>query len=77
MLLLGVLDEVIFVLDTSVAVPTGAAVAQHGDRLDVEIRLAARETVEPTGAGPKAISRSDLSVVVGPHEARCSFLVDV
>jgi SHS2 domain-containing protein len=76
-LLLSVLDELIFLLDTSLHVPVGAAVAHDGDQLAVEIRLAERDSVEPSGAGPKAISRSDLSVVVGPDEARCSFLVDV
>ncbi len=79
--LLAALDEVIFTLDTSPDVPVGAKVFSRGDdvgkRLDLELLLASPASVSPTGAGPKAISRSGLTVDVSPGEVRCSFLVDV
>lgn len=77
-LLLALLDEVIFVLDTSVNVPVAARVqAAEGDGLVVELELAPPDAVEPTGAVPKAISRSGLLFEVTPSGARCAFLVDV
>jgi SHS2 domain-containing protein len=77
-LLLEVLEEVIFTLDTAEAVPVGAKVATAADGgLDVVLLLAARADVEPTGGVPKAISRSELEVVVEPSGAHGRFLVDV
>lgn len=78
-LLLALLDEVIFVLDTSVNVPVAARVESTAEPggLDVEIELAPPDAVEPTGAVPKAISRSGLVFDVTPSGARCTFLVDV
>ena len=77
-LLLAVLDEVIFTLDTAEAVPVGATVTAAGsDGFDLRLLLADRAAVESTGVVPKAISRSELSVDERPDEVRCSFLVDV
>lgn len=78
-LLLALLDEVIFVLDTSVNVPVAARVqvAAEEEGLEVELELAPPDAVEPTGAVPKAISRSGLLFDVTPSGARCAFLVDV
>jgi SHS2 domain-containing protein len=79
--LLAALDEVIFTFDTSPDVPVGADVFLRGGdvdaHLDLELDLAAPSSVEHTGAGPKAISRSGLEVDSSPGEVRCSFLVDV
>jgi len=76
--LVDLLDEVVFVLDTAGTVPIGAAIrAAAGGGLDVTLSLAALSSVEPTGAVPKAISRSDLRVETRPGEVRCAFLVDV
>lgn len=80
--LLGALDEALFVLDTSIDAPVTArvrAVPVDDDRpaLEVELALATPDTVESTGAGPKAISRSELTVESGPVGVRCTFLVDV
>ena len=80
-LLLAALDELICALDTSPEVPVGAAVRNDGGdievHLDLDFHLAAPASVEPTGAGPKAISRSGLRVDASPGEMRCSFFVDV
>jgi SHS2 domain-containing protein len=77
-LLLAVLDEVIFVLDTSGAVPVAAEVRRgEPDGLDVELCLADPAHVEPTGSVPKAISRSELVVERTPDGVRCQVLVDL
>jgi SHS2 domain-containing protein len=77
-LLLGALEEVIFTLDTAAVVPvrTGVRAAADGG-LDLVLALADPQDVVATGAVPKAISRAELDVDVGPARVRCRFLVDV
>lgn len=77
-LLVAVLDEVIFTLDTSAAVPVGASVrgdAEHG--LEVDLELAPAAEVDPAGAVPKAISRSGFQLDLDEDSVRCTVLVDV
>lgn len=75
---LAVLDEVIFTLDTAEGVPVRGEVRVAADGgLDVRLALARRDQVHGTGAVPKAVSRSDLHVSRGPDGVRCRFLVDV
>jgi len=77
-MLLQLLDEVLFVLDTEPAVPVRARVrSEPAGGLDVELALAERDTIEPLGAVPKAISWSGLAVEDVEGGVRCSFLVDV
>lgn len=77
-LLLEVLEEVIFTLDTAAAVPVQAEVRAAGDGgLDVVLVLVDPATVVPTGGVPKAVSRSELAVHAGGGSVRCRFLVDV
>ncbi len=77
-ILLDVLDEVIFVLDTETAVPVDAAVVAGPDGgLEVVLTMAERRTVTPTGSAPKAVSRSGLTVLREDGRFLCSFLVDV
>jgi SHS2 domain-containing protein len=76
-LLMATLDEVIFTIDTSHAVPVGATVVDHDGALELTFQLADRDLVEPTGAVPKAISRSELAIATSADQVRCSFLVDV
>lgn len=77
-LLLAVLDEVIFTLDTAEGVPVAAEIAAARDGgLDVTLVLADPEGVEAAGAVPKAVSRSELAVDTEPDRVSCRFLVDV
>lgn len=77
-MLVTVLEEVIFTLDTSDGVPVAAQVqARHGGGLDVELVLADRDQVEATGSAPKAVARSELAVDTRPGRVSCRFLVDV
>lgn len=77
-LLLGVLEEVIFTLDTSEAVPVRAEVSAAGDGgFDLVLVLADPEVVTAAGAAPKAVSRSELEVDSRSGIVRCRFLVDV
>jgi SHS2 domain-containing protein len=78
-LLLGVLEEVIFILDTAEGVaPVRAEVRAAPDGgLEVALGLVALDSIVGTGAVPKAVSRSGLEVEVGRAGARCHVLVDV
>jgi SHS2 domain-containing protein len=77
-LLVDLLEEVIFTLDTSDAVPVRAEVSSALDGgLDVNLLLADRAHLEQTGAVPKAISRSGLVVTTEARGVYCRFLVDV
>jgi SHS2 domain-containing protein len=76
--LLDLLEEVIFALDTADGVPVGAEVHTAPDGgLDAELLLADRATVTATGAVPKAVSRSELAVGRQGGRFRCRFLIDV
>jgi SHS2 domain-containing protein len=77
-LLIDVLDEVIFTLDTADGVPIAAEVCRSADGgLDMDLAIADRETVVGVGAVPKAISRSGLRVESRAGKVWCRFLVDV
>ena len=76
--LLALLDEVLFVLDTSDLVPVAAHVeASVPGVVRARLDCADRESVEATGAAPKAIARSELRIDLEPAQVRCTFLVDV
>lgn len=76
--LLAVLDEVIFALDVAEGVPVAARIGEAGTGgLSVVVQLADRERLEPTGAVPKAVSRSGLQVDVRRGRVGCRFLVDL
>ena len=76
-LLLDLLDETVFLLDTSEGVPVGAAVHRSGQGLDATFELADADTVEAAGSVPKAVARSELELDTRDDEVRCRFLVDV
>ncbi len=76
--LLDVLEEAIFTLDTAEGVPVRAEIGVASDGgLDVALVLADPATVAATGAVPKAVSRSELTVTPHRGGVRCRFLVDV
>jgi SHS2 domain-containing protein len=76
--LLEVLEEAIFTLDTAEGVPVRAEVSVASDSgFDVALVLADPATVAATGAVPKAVSRSELTVRAQRGRVSCRFLVDV
>jgi SHS2 domain-containing protein len=77
-LLLAVLEELIFTLDTAEVVPVRAEVRVAADGgLDVVLILVDPDGVSGTGAVPKAVSRSELAIDSRPDGMHCRFLVDV
>ena len=77
-LLVGVVDEAIFVLDTADEVPVGATVRATVDGgLEVVLAMADRTTVGGTGAAPKAVSLSGLEVDTRQDHVRCRLLIDL
>lgn len=77
-LLLDLLDEVVFALDTADGVPVAATVRSLDDSgLDAVVWLVPAADVTPTGSAPKAVSHSELAVREGPDGVSCRFLVDV
>jgi SHS2 domain-containing protein len=76
-LLVDLLEEVIFTLDTAArGVPVRAIVQVAPDGgLDAVLVLA--EGVTGTGSAPKAVSRSELSLDRGSVGFRCRVIVDV
>lgn len=77
-MLLDLLDEIIFVLDTVEAVPVAAEAHREPDgALEVILMMGERDTTEAIGSAPKAISRSGLWIDNEPGRVRCAFLIDV
>lgn len=76
-MLLDVLNEVIFVLDTVADVPIGVTVVRRDGGLDVELLLAPRSSIEWIGSPPKGVARAELAVHETDSGARCTCLVDV
>lgn len=77
-MLLTLLDEVVFVLDTGDGVPVGAeARPAEGGGVEVSLRLVPADQLVGTGSVPKAIARSELAVTEAPGRVSCRFLVDV
>ena len=76
-LLAGVLDEVIYRLDTASEIPVAADVRPADDALWVRFVMADVGSVRPVGAVPKAVSLHELHVKRGAHGWTCSVTVDV
>jgi SHS2 domain-containing protein len=77
-LLAAILDEIVFVIDTSELLPVGVRMTALSDE-EVELRfgLAARQDVQLTGAAPKAVVMLAASDARRSVPARCSFIIDV
>jgi SHS2 domain-containing protein len=75
--LVAVLDEVIYLLDTQLAVPVAVDVEAAPDGLSVRWQLAAVDGIELTGAVPKAVTLHQLEITHGPHGWCCGVTVDV
>lgn len=77
-MLVELLDEIIFILDTDDLVPVSAVAQEEADGgIELTLGMAQRVDVIPTGAAPKAISRSELSFEETTDRVSCRFLVDV
>jgi SHS2 domain-containing protein len=77
-LVLGALDEILLLLDSTAEVPVSATVSRLDDTtFGVRIELAQRDSVEVTGAPPKGISLSGLDVERARGIVGCRLIVDV
>ncbi|MPZ61225.1 MAG: archease [Propionibacteriales bacterium] len=76
-LLAAVLDEVIYLLDTSGEVPVDVEVAPADGDLDVRFATVDVETLAQIGAVPKAVSLHELTLESGPDGWSCSVTLDV
>ena len=72
------LEEVVFVLDTSELVPVSAHLERSSSSaVTLRLGLARRESVQFTGAAPKAIVMMGSEPAGDGTTARCRFIVDV
>ncbi|UWZ40345.1 archease [Dactylosporangium roseum] len=76
-LLVAVLDEVIFLIDTIGRLPVSARVVPGDGGLDVELATADTGLAEPVGAVPKAVSLHDLRFGREGAGWTCSVTLDV
>ncbi len=77
-LLVDLLDEVIYLLDTRGVVPVGGELVDELDGgISGELEVAPVERVRPAGAVPKAVTHHALRVQAGPHGWRCHAVIDV
>lgn len=76
-LLVGVLDELVYLVDTTGSVPVGALVEPVEGGADVRFRLVPTDEVTQTGAVPKAVSLHELHMGPGPEGWSCAVTLDV
>lgn len=76
-LLVAVLDEVIYLLDTVGEVPVDLELEPVDQGLDVRLAMVDAETLPQVGAVPKAVSLHELCLAPGPRGWWCSVILDV
>jgi protein archease len=76
-LLAAVLDEVIYLLDTTSTVPVDIELEPLDDAVDVRFATIGAEQLPQVGAVPKAVSLHGLSLSAGPGGWSCSVTLDV
>lgn len=76
-LLVAVLEEVIFIVDTTGRVPVAVTVADNGDDLLVRLDLVAVGRAEQVGAVPKAVSLHELRIGPDGGGWRAAVTLDV
>jgi SHS2 domain-containing protein len=77
-LLVSLLDEVIFRMETEDLLPLHAEVLPSpGGSLRVRLTTTGTHDVRPVGAIPKAVSLHELRFGTGPDGWRCSVTLDV
>lgn len=77
LLLLDVLSEVVYLLDTADVVPAAAAVDDRGELIEVRFDLRPLSACTPAGPTPKGISHSGLALRRDGAGWRARALVDV
>ncbi|HEY8452161.1 MAG: archease [Micromonosporaceae bacterium] len=76
-MLLDVLSEVIYQIETTGQVPLGTHVEALPSGLRVRFEMTDADRVEPVGAAPKAVSLHDLRFTQDGDQWRCSVILDV
>ncbi|HEX5597127.1 MAG TPA: archease [Micromonosporaceae bacterium] len=76
-LLVGVLDEVIFRMDTAGQLPADVEVTAADGGLDVQFRMVDTDRVELIGAVPKAVSLYELRFERREADWACAVTLDV
>ncbi|MEU1592893.1 archease [Streptomyces sp. NPDC005708] len=76
-LLVALLEEVVYRLDTDGEIPLDVELTPHGDGLRAGLRMADAESLPGTGAVPKAVTLHELDIAGGPRGWRCSVTLDV
>jgi len=76
-LLVAVLDEVVYRLDTAAEVPVEADVRATDEGVLVRFATVGVDAVELVGAVPKAVALHELSMAHGPRGWTCAVTVDV
>jgi SHS2 domain-containing protein len=76
-LLVGLLDEVVYRLDTAGEVPVDLRLAARAEGLRAFLGMADVSALPSVGAAPKAVTLHGLSLVGGREGWRCSVTLDV
>ncbi|HTX94578.1 MAG TPA: archease [Mycobacterium sp.] len=76
-LLVGVLDEVIYLLDTVGEVPVDLDIKTTDGAVDATFAMVDASTLPQVGAVPKAVSLNDLRFSRGRGGWRCAVTIDV
>ncbi len=77
-MLVAVLDEVVFLMDTTGRLPIGAeATDVEGGGLEVRLRMAEADRMEPVGAVPKAVSLHELRFGRDERGWSCTVTLDI
>jgi SHS2 domain-containing protein len=76
-LLVAVLDQVIYLMDTAGQIPADIEVAAVDGGLDVRLRMTDPDRVEMVGAVPKAVSLHELRFEGGAAGWACGVTLDV
>lgn len=76
-LLVAVLDDVIYLLDTAGEVPVDLRLTEVDGAVDVEFAMVDATTLDQVGAVPKAVSLNELRMLHDKDRWRCSVTLDV
>jgi len=76
-LLVSVLDEVVYRMDTAGEIPVGVEVYAAASGVLVRFAMADVASVRPVGAVPKAVTLHELRLARGPDGWTCSVTLDV